>query len=262
MLLGIGATQIEFATGQDSYLNSDSQIAIDNREFQGHFGGETVILLFTADRVRTADVSDLFVGDNLATLKTINDDLADDRRGRVGRLAAHVADRSATALVRRRRVRSRPPTRCCAHRSATEAGAEARSADIAISLARHDAVPADQRDRQPGVERAADLRQRRLHASTTTARRSRRPTTERHIRLSLASTFPNQQTAVGGVILLGNASLDEQSAGTAAGARASSRTSEFDGFDLTVTGSPVYLKEINDYLQGGMLHARRWPRSS
>jgi predicted RND superfamily exporter protein len=28
---------------------------------------------------------------------------------------------------------------------------------------------------------------------------------------------------------------------------------EFDGFDLTVTGSPVYLKEINDYLQGGML---------
>ena len=28
---------------------------------------------------------------------------------------------------------------------------------------------------------------------------------------------------------------------------------QFDGFDLTVTGSPVYLKEINDYLQGGML---------
>ena len=27
----------------------------------------------------------------------------------------------------------------------------------------------------------------------------------------------------------------------------------FDGFDLTVTGSPVYLAEINDYLEGGML---------
>ena len=47
-VLAIGATQIEFATGQDSYLNPDSQIAIDNVEFQDNFGGETVILLFTA----------------------------------------------------------------------------------------------------------------------------------------------------------------------------------------------------------------------
>ena len=73
MLLGIGATQIEFATGQDSYLNSDSQIAIDNREFQDLFGGEAVILLFSATDDSDADISDLFVGDNLA------DDAADQR---------------------------------------------------------------------------------------------------------------------------------------------------------------------------------------
>jgi predicted RND superfamily exporter protein len=29
VILGIGARNIEFATGQDSYLNPDSQIAID-----------------------------------------------------------------------------------------------------------------------------------------------------------------------------------------------------------------------------------------
>ena len=43
VLLGIGLTQIQFATGQDSYLNSDSQIAIDNREFESLFGGEAEI---------------------------------------------------------------------------------------------------------------------------------------------------------------------------------------------------------------------------
>src|SRR5262245_37421022 len=74
VLLGIGATQIEFATGQDSYLNSDSQIAIDNREFQDLFGGEAVILLFSATDPNV-DVSDLFAGDNLAKLQQINADL-------------------------------------------------------------------------------------------------------------------------------------------------------------------------------------------
>ena len=47
VVLGIGLTRTEFATGQDSYLNPDSQIAIDNVEFQDNFGGETVIMLFT-----------------------------------------------------------------------------------------------------------------------------------------------------------------------------------------------------------------------
>ena len=49
-VLAIGATQIEFATGQDSYLNTDSQASIDNVEFQTQFGGEAVILLFSAPR--------------------------------------------------------------------------------------------------------------------------------------------------------------------------------------------------------------------
>ncbi len=54
------------------------------------------------------------------------------------------------------------------------------------------------------------------------------------------------------MILLGNASLDEQSVGTEQ-VLEHLEGIELDGFDLTVTGSPVYLKEINDYLQSGML---------
>ena len=54
------------------------------------------------------------------------------------------------------------------------------------------------------------------------------------------------------MVLRGNASLDEQSLGTA-GVLELLEDTEFDGFDLTVTGSPVYLKEVNDYLKGGMV---------
>ena len=75
LVLGlVGASSINFATGQDSYLNPSSQIALDNVEFQDEFGGETVILLFTANE-DGADVSQLVEGDNLATLTELYDDL-------------------------------------------------------------------------------------------------------------------------------------------------------------------------------------------
>ena len=48
-ILLIGTSRLEFATGQDSYLNPDSQVAIDNVAFQDDFGGETVVMLFMAD---------------------------------------------------------------------------------------------------------------------------------------------------------------------------------------------------------------------
>ena len=76
VVLGIGATKVEFATGQDSYLNPDSQTAIDNREFQGKFGGETVILLFSGTD-DSADVSQLFEGENLRTLGEITEGLGE-----------------------------------------------------------------------------------------------------------------------------------------------------------------------------------------
>ena len=74
LVLAIGATRIEFATGQDSYLNRDAQIAIDNVEFQDAFGGETVILLFTANDEGT-DVADLVEGDNLTELVALTEQL-------------------------------------------------------------------------------------------------------------------------------------------------------------------------------------------
>src|SRR5690606_29808340 len=71
---------------------------------------------------------------------------------------------------------------------------------------------------------------------------------DRVVRLSLQSTFPNLQTAVGGVLLEGNADLDTLSSGTQAVLDVA-ESAQLDGFEVVVTGSPVFLKDINDYLQ-------------
>ncbi len=73
LVLGLAGRNVEFATGQDSYLNPDSQIAIDNVAFQDDFGGETVILLFTS--TDGSDVSELYEGENLAELQRITEEL-------------------------------------------------------------------------------------------------------------------------------------------------------------------------------------------
>ena len=251
IVLGIGATKIQFATGQDSYLNPDSQVAIDNREFQGKFGGETVILLFTATDP-DADVSDLFEGENLKTLATITDELHD-----VAGVESVVTPLTSVSfsqlLVKGTGDATQGPGADALVRAAArdEAGSAARTADIGISLARRDAIDSEQRSiGKPDWNDVLIFGNDGYRVADGKVIAPANP--DRSIRLSLASTFPNQRTAVGGVILRGNASLDEQSLGTA-GVLKTLKGVQFDGFDLTVTGSPVYLKEINDYLKGGMV---------
>jgi len=244
-VLAIGASKIEFATGQDSYLNPDSQVALDNVEFQGSFGGETVILLFTATEGSGSDVSDLFAGENLATFERINAELAEIEEA-YAVITPYTSLLFSDALIQ---GAGRNALLAAAGRDPDPAGVEARNADVTVSLARLGAVESE----EIGDETWNDLLIFGNDGFTLDdGAPVAPPDDERAIRLSLASTFPNQQTAVGGVVLVGNASLDEQSAGTQKVLDVV-ETAEFDGFDLTVTGSPIYLKEINDYLKGGML---------
>ncbi len=61
--LGVGATSLEFSTGQDSYLNKSDQVYKDNVAYQKLFGGEAMVVLVTMDRGHT--VSELFTPKNL-----------------------------------------------------------------------------------------------------------------------------------------------------------------------------------------------------
>ena len=73
LVLGIGITQLEFATGQDSYLNKDDQVAKDNVTYQDLFGGQAMLTVITMDEGHTVD--ELFTPENRAQLQQFHDDL-------------------------------------------------------------------------------------------------------------------------------------------------------------------------------------------
>ncbi len=253
VVLGIGGRNVEFATGQDSYLNSDSQIAIDNVAFQEDFGGETVILLFSS--TDGSDVSALYEGANLAELTRITDALH-------GVDGAHAVVTPLTSLQFSANLLSGGASSVGSNAllsalSRDEAGAAARQADVGVSLARLGAIPEEQRAiGDPAYNQLLIYDNAGFTADGAAV--DAPAVTDLRVRKSLQGTFPNVDggvvngTAVGGVVLKGNATLDEQTAATKQVLEVLDGAA-FEGFDLTVTGSPVYLAEINDYLKGGML---------
>jgi uncharacterized protein len=78
MVLGFGITRLEFATGQDSYLDDDDEVAIDNVAYQDLFGGQAMLGVITMDDGHT--VAELFDADGIAQQRDLRDDLmADDQ---------------------------------------------------------------------------------------------------------------------------------------------------------------------------------------
>jgi len=253
-VLAIGATRIEFATGQDSYLNPDSQIAIDNVEFQEDFGGETIILLFSAED--GSDVSDLFVGDNLTKLQAMTAEI-EQVDGVYSAITPYTSLVYSSSLVG-------GPTGTQALAGAAgrdEEGSEVRNEDIGISLARRGAVGAQS---EWVIGNPAWNEVLIFENTGFTLDDSNEPVAPADedlvIRKSLRGTFPNVDgealngTSVGGIVLQGNASLDELTLATNEVVEILENPEyTFEGFELTITGSPIYLGEINDYLKGGML---------
>jgi hydrophobe/amphiphile efflux-3 (HAE3) family protein len=242
-----GLSRLEFATGQDSYLNPGSQAAIDNVAFQDQFGGETMILLFMADEGR--DIRDLYNDTNRAELERLETELrAIEEQYAV---ITPLTSLGFSSRIVDEGVGTNALTAALSNERTTEADREARGGDIGITLGRlgqaGDADLArpewvefllfDNTGFGPDAGNAEDV----LPAADV-----------RQIRPSLRSTFPDQQTAVGGVLLEPNADLDTLSAGTEKALEIMA-TAELDGFEVVTTGSPVFLKDINDYLKGGML---------
>lgn len=73
LVAGYGTTKLQFATGQDSYLNASDQVAKDNVAYQDLFGGQAMLVLLSADS--GSNVIDLSNPHNLAEMKNISDQL-------------------------------------------------------------------------------------------------------------------------------------------------------------------------------------------
>jgi hydrophobe/amphiphile efflux-3 (HAE3) family protein len=247
LVLGYGTTKLQFATGQDSYLNKSDQVYKDNVEYQELFGGEAVLVLFTMPNGQT--ISDLMNPANQAEMDRIAEELGtrpDLIEGVVtpktalqwtdnliqkqpdGQLAASPTD-SAAGLSLLHALADDP----------TPEGQAARQADSVRTLERLSAVPADQRvmTNQAWIDFL-------LYDNYDT------------IRLAQQPVFPDRQHAQMIVRLVGNASIDQEGEG-AVFVRDTVNQSVADGgfpnAEVTVTGAPYFLKDINDYLKGGML---------
>jgi uncharacterized protein len=239
LVLGIGITRIEFATGQDSYLNEDEQVYKDSVAYQDLFGGQAMLSLFTLDEGQT--VTDLFTPGNIAQIQRVEEELRE-----IDGVFSVISP--LTALEFTQNMVTGPP--------------EAPD-DVTQSVAGQALLGARDREPDPAAQQV------RLDDSFRTLERIEAVQGERsfdnpewiefllfdnqgEIRKSLRPFFPDESHAQMITRLEGNASLEVEGA-AADEVMAVVQAEPFENASTLTTGAPVLLKDLNDYLRGGML---------
>ncbi|HEX2578229.1 MAG TPA: MMPL family transporter [Aquihabitans sp.] len=249
LVLGLGISQLEFATGQDSYLNKDDQVAKDNVSYQRLFGGQIMLVLFTMDEGRS--VAELAEPENAEAIRAAKAEI--ERHPSVAAVltpldtldfSANLLSRSPAEPTDEAAFDPLTSIANTALTAATEAeepgspGAEARAADFAETAERLGPFLASTPDQRTLANPEwVDIL---LHDN------------EGEIRKPLRSSFFDERHAQMIVRLEGNADIETEGAGADA-VRAAWADREIEGGEVLVTGAPVLLKDINDYLRGGIL---------
>jgi hydrophobe/amphiphile efflux-3 (HAE3) family protein len=238
IVIGFGITRLEFATGQDSYLNRDSQIYKDNVDYQERFGGQAMLSVITMED--GAKVQDLFTPEGLATMREVEQRLADSGAalGVVSPLTALEFSNRLVGGDSGIELTESVAGRAQAAALAAETDPDAlalRFADASATLERVGQIPPAERtlDNPEWVEFL-------LYDN------------EGEIRSSLRPVFPDDTHAQMVVRLPGNLSIEDEGAASDTIVDIT-KDFRFDDAQVITTGAPVLLKGINDYLRGGML---------
>lgn len=240
IVLGLGTTQLKFATGQDSYLNKGEQVYKDNVAYQDLFGGQAMLSVIALDKGHTLD--ELFDAEGQAKFTEMAEKLT-----REGGPTLNVIT-PLTALQ-------------FSHNLVTAEGGITQSVAGKALLGAANAASA------AGDQASADLRLQ--DSIKTLGRVNAIPEAERNldnaewvkfllfdnagnVRKALKPFFPNASTAQVIARLHGNKSIDVEGQ-EAAAVEEAAKLLRFDIAKVTTTGAPVLLRDINDYLRGGML---------
>jgi len=245
VVLGFGLTRLDFATGQDSYINEGSRVAVENEAYQDLFGGENMIVLFTTDPGST--VADLFTPANIEAFREVEDELR-----AAPEVAAVVSPLTALEFTQNL-VLSGVATEIVSDAIAREpdpAGVEARQASLVVTAVRLSNA-GEQVFENPEWVRFL-LFENIGFSLAEDGTLIEPPDDELVIRESLRGFIPDSTHALLGAVLQGNASLDELAAGNDLVFDVMADQS-FDNASVIITGTPTYLNDINNYLQGGML---------
>ena len=224
---GLGLLRLQFDTSEEGLINEGSQVWEDNRRYQGTFGGEAMLVLWTGD-VRT-----LLTADNLARVRALESELRATGQfnavlGPFGALTfadaqvKTVATEMIVGAVEREQAAGRDDV---AAELFTDAGAEA---------ARMGAIP----EAEHTLDNPAWASFLLFDAAG-------------EIRPILRDNFPDLGHAIMVVRLHGNADIGELGPGSKTVQRLVEEH-PLPGFDVVAAGSPTLLTEINDYLQTGM----------
>jgi uncharacterized protein len=239
LILGLGITKLDFATGQDSYLNKSDQVYKDNVAYQDLFGGEAMVTLFTMDEGKT--VTDLFTPDNIEHMRQVDADL-------------HRAEGVTTVVT---------PLTALQFTQNLVTGPAGAPNDVTQSVAGKALLSAQSRDPSPAGQAA-----RLADASKTLERLNavKGPhdfdnpewvnflliDNQGEIRKSLLPFFPDTHHAQMITRLVGNASLEVEGAASTRVTKIA-QAEPFANATTITTGAAVLLKDLNDYLRGGML---------
>jgi hydrophobe/amphiphile efflux-3 (HAE3) family protein len=237
LILGFGITRLQFSTGQDSYLNKSDTVYKDNVKYQRLFGGQAMVTLVTMDKGHT--VNELFTPANQAKWRALENRLHRSK-GVVGVISPRTLMEFSDSLVQ---SPTGDPAQSVAGRALLDAtardpsleGQAARSADAAATLQRINAIPQAERtlDNPAWIDFL-------LHNN------------QGHVRKALSSFIIDDRHAQVVTRLLGNASITTEGAASDYVKEQAGKL-HFDNASTVTTGAPVLLKDINDYLTGGML---------
>ncbi len=239
--LGYGTTKLKFSTDQSNYLNKSDQVYKDSVAYQNLFGGEAMVTLVTMDPGHT--VAELFtaannkqwtdVANNIKASGQVlnvvtpltalqwNDNLV---KGPGGDVTKSVAGQILSADLAR---------------DTSKAGQAARSASALATITRINAVPIAQRTLDN--PKYLDFL---LYDNP-------QPKQPKPIRTPLLPFFPDARHAQMVVRLLGNESI-KQEGKTADLVTAEAQKLHFAHAEITTTGAPALLENLNNYLTGGM----------
>ncbi len=244
-VFAIGLNQLDFATGQDSYIDPNSQVAKDNRAYQDLFGGESMVVLFTVPQ--DATLVDLFTSENIAQMDDMQAQLLDNKavHSVVSPVALLQWSSDLIAKGAALEILSR-----ATERDPSDAGKALRSADALVTTMRLGAA-GDQSLDNPGWVKF--LLYDNTGFSVDADNQLVEPTDELLVvRKPLRAFIPDPHHAVFAAVLAGNAPLDDLAAGSDA-VKAALKGRTFGEASVVVTGTPTFLTDINNYLQGGML---------
>ncbi len=239
--LGFGTTKLKFSTDQSNYLNKSDQVYKDNVAYQKLFGGEAMITLVTMDPGHT--VAELFTPDGIKQWTNIANQI-DASHQVLGTVTPLTALQWNDNLVK---GPNGDVTRSVAGkilagdlgRATSKAGQAARNASALATIARIDAIPVAQRT--IANPKYLDFL---LYDNP-------QPHDPKPIRTALLPFFPDARHAQMVVRLLGNESIKDEGV-TADLVSAAAKSLRFPHTQITTTGAPALLENLNNYLTGGM----------